>query len=194
MLLILTHENADFDAVASQLAAWKLYPGGVPLLSWRVNRNVEQFLTLYWDALPFMRPVDWHRSRVEKVILVDTLNLPSVRGIRPDKVEVLVIDHHELGEMPNEQWSYHTETVGATTTLLVEMLQERGLTVSVNEATLLLLGIHEDTGSLVYGTTTVRDAQATAWLMQQGAQLAVMKLRITSRKYKNTFVLDIIHL
>ncbi len=175
MLLILTHENADFDAVASQLAASKLYPEGVPLLSWRVNRNVEQFLTLYWDALPFMRPVDLRRSRVEKVILVDTLSLPSVRGIRPDKVDVLVIDHHELGDPPNEQWSYHTDTVGATTTLLVEMLQERGLSISVNEATLLLLGIHEDTGSLVYGTTTVRDAQATAWLMQQGAQLSVIR-------------------
>ena len=47
MLLILTHENADFDAVASQVAAHKLYPEGVPLLSWRVNRNVEQFMALY---------------------------------------------------------------------------------------------------------------------------------------------------
>ena len=47
MLLILTHENADFDAVASQLAAHKLYPEGVPLLSWRLNRNVNQFLNLY---------------------------------------------------------------------------------------------------------------------------------------------------
>jgi tRNA nucleotidyltransferase (CCA-adding enzyme) len=56
MLLILTHENSDFDAVASQMAASKLYPEGVPLLSWRVNRNVNQFLTLYWDAFDFVRP------------------------------------------------------------------------------------------------------------------------------------------
>ncbi|MCA9976726.1 MAG: hypothetical protein KC413_13280, partial [Anaerolineales bacterium] len=56
MLLILTHENADFDAVASQFAAYKLYPHGVPLLPRRINRNVDQFLTLYWNKLPYVRP------------------------------------------------------------------------------------------------------------------------------------------
>ena len=175
MLLILTHENADFDAVASQLAAYKLYPQGVPLLSWRVNRNVEQFLTLYWDAFPFMRPSDWRRQRVKRVLLVDTLTLPSVRGIRADRVEVQVIDHHDLEDNIVPDWSYHSEMVGATTTLLVEMLQIAGHTLTINEATLLLLGIHEDTGSLVYDTTTSRDVQATAWLMEQGAQLKVVR-------------------
>lgn len=175
MLLILTHENSDFDAVASQLAAHKLYPEGLPLLSWRVNRNVEQFLTLYWDALPFLRPVDWRRKRVSRVILVDTLVLPSVRGIRADKVHVQVIDHHEVGSERNESWSYHTEQVGATTTLLVEMLQASGLGLSANEATLLLLGIYEDTGSLVYDTTTDRDARAAAWLLEEGARLSVVR-------------------
>ncbi len=175
MLLILTHENADFDAVASQLAAHKLYPEGIPLLSWRVNRNVEQFLTLYWDAFPFLRPVDWQRRRVERVVLVDTLALPSVRGLRPDKVRVQVIDHHEMNAEREKLWSYHTEQVGATTTLLTEMLQEGGMALSVNEATLLLLGIHEDTGSLVYDTTTARDAQAAAWLLEQGANLSVVR-------------------
>jgi tRNA nucleotidyltransferase (CCA-adding enzyme) len=59
MRLILTHENADFDAVASLLAAAKLHPSATPLLPRRVNRNVDQFLTLYWDAFQFTRPSDW---------------------------------------------------------------------------------------------------------------------------------------
>jgi tRNA nucleotidyltransferase (CCA-adding enzyme) len=175
MLLILTHENADFDAVASQLAAQKLYPEGLPLLSWRINRNVEQFLTIYWDALPFLRPVDWQRKRVSRVVLVDTQVLPSVRGIRAEKVDVQVIDHHGVGDERDESWSYHTDQVGATTTLLVEMLQASGLSLSANEATLLLLGIHEDTGSLVYDTTTVRDARAATWLLEEGARLSVVR-------------------
>ncbi|UCG23523.1 MAG: DHH family phosphoesterase, partial [Chloroflexota bacterium] len=175
MLLILTHENADFDAVASQLAANKLYPEGVPLLSWRVNRNVEQFLALYWDAFKFVRPKDWRRQRVRRVILVDSLTLPSVRGIRPDRVEVQVIDHHELTGIPQENWSYHVEAVGAVTTLLVEMLQSAGMGLTVNEATLMLLGIHEDTGSLLYDTTTLRDVRAAAWLLEQGAQVSIVR-------------------
>jgi tRNA nucleotidyltransferase (CCA-adding enzyme) len=175
MLLILTHENADFDAVASQLAARKLYPEGIPLLSWRVNRNVLQYLNLYWDAFDFVRPGDWKRRRVNRILLVDTLALPSVRGVRPDKVQVQVIDHHEPIDDIDETWTYHVETVGATTTLAVEMLQDAGLNLTINEATLLLLGIHEDTGSLVYDTATARDVRAAAWLMEQGAQLAVLR-------------------
>lgn len=175
MLLILTHENADFDAVASQLAAHKLYPEGVPLLSWRVNRNVEQFLALYWDAFKFVRPDDWRRQKVSQVILVDTLALPSVRGMRPDRVVVQVIDHHELTDRQLKNWTYHTEPVGAATSLLVEMLQSAGMSLTANEATLLLLGIHEDTGSLLYDTTTVRDMRAAAWLLEQGAQVSVIR-------------------
>jgi tRNA nucleotidyltransferase (CCA-adding enzyme) len=175
MMLILTHENADFDAVASQLAAHKLYPEGIPLLSWRVNRNVLQYLNLYWDAFNFFRPHDWKRQKVNRILLVDTLSLPSVRGVRPDRVQVQVIDHHEIGDEIDSTWTYHVETVGATTTLAVEMLQDAGLNLTVNEATLLLLGIHEDTGSLVYDTTTSRDVLAAAWLMEQGAQLSVLR-------------------
>ncbi|MGB3714216.1 MAG: CBS domain-containing protein [Candidatus Promineifilaceae bacterium] len=175
MMLILTHENADFDAVASQLAAHKLYPEGIPLLSWRVNRNVLQYLNLYWDAFHFFRPYDWRRQRVNRILLVDTVTLPSVRGVRPDRVQVQVIDHHEMGDELDNSWIYHVETVGATTTLAVEMLQDAGLNLTVNEATLLLLGIHEDTGSLVYDTTTTRDVIAAAWLMEQGAQLSVLR-------------------
>jgi tRNA nucleotidyltransferase (CCA-adding enzyme) len=176
MLLILTHENSDFDAVASQLAAHKLYPEGVPLLSRRVNRNVSQFLALYWDALPFMRPDDWQRQRVEQVILVDTQSLPSVRGVRSEKTAVQVIDHHEAAEEGYpDTWNCRIDPIGATTTLLVEELEEGGNTLTAIEATLLLLGIHEDTGSLTYDTTTVRDVRAAAWLVEQGAQLSIVR-------------------
>lgn len=173
MLLILTHENADFDAVASQLAAHKLNPQGVPLLSRRVNRNVQQFLNLYWDSLPFVRPADWRRRRIEEVLLVDTHALSSVRGMvrRP---QVRVIDHH-IGHKQHEQWVYHVEAVGAATTLLVEMLQTAGLTLTEEEATMMLLGVYEDTGSLTYDTTTARDGRSAAWLIEQGARLNVVR-------------------
>jgi tRNA nucleotidyltransferase (CCA-adding enzyme) len=176
MLLILTHENGDFDAIASQLGAYKLYPHGTPLLPRRVNRNVLQFVTLYWDALPFVRPVDWQKRRVDEVLLVDTQSLSSVRGLIR-KPKVLVIDHHvNHGERGVQAgWTYQVEAVGATTTLLVERLQASGLALTTEEATLLLLGIYEDTGSLTYDTTTGRDALAASWLLDQGALLPVVR-------------------
>ena len=173
MRLILSHENADFDAVASQLAASKITPDSVMLLSRRLNRNVAQFLTLYWDAFRFVRPSEWRKRQVKEVLLVDTQALNTVRGMvaRPT---VHVIDHH-TEQTPPPEWTAQVEAVGATTTLLAERLQAQGVSLAPEEATLLLLGIYEDTGSLSYDTTTPRDAAAAAWLLEEGAILAVVR-------------------
>jgi tRNA nucleotidyltransferase (CCA-adding enzyme) len=48
---------------------------------------------------------------------------------------------------------------GATATPLIEQIRELPGRLSI-EATLLLLGIYEDTGSLTYANTTPRDLQS----------------------------------
>ena len=58
MHIIATHSNADFDAVASLLGAWHLYPDAIPILPSTLNRNVRDFVTLYEDQLPFMQQGD----------------------------------------------------------------------------------------------------------------------------------------
>ena len=80
--LILTHENTDFDGLASQLAAWKLYPQALPVLPRRPNRNLRDFLTLYWDELPYVRYEDLpRRAEVERIIVERTgLVVSSVYG------------------------------------------------------------------------------------------------------------------
>lgn len=173
MSLILTHEKTDFDAVASMLGAKKLFPAAVALLPRHLNRNVQQFLNLYWDSLPFVRPEDWRKRPVDHVILVDTQTVANVRGLA-SQPSVHVFDHH-VGQSLRPGWSYEVEPVGATVTLLVERWQANGLVPSAEEATLLLLGIYEDTGSLTYDTTTARDARAAAWLLEKGAQLGVAR-------------------
>ncbi len=173
LILILTHENADFDAVAAQLAAAKLYPRAIPVLPRRVNRNVRAFLNLYGDQLPFMLPDELIRRPVDQVILVDAQTMATVRGVGPH-TRVQIIDHHPLARELPPGWTYYGEPVGATTTLLVEGLAERGIGLTWVEATFMLLGIYEDTGSLTYPSTTPRDLRAAAWLMERGADLAVL--------------------
>jgi tRNA nucleotidyltransferase (CCA-adding enzyme) len=174
MDLIFTHEHADFDAVASQLAVHKLIPEARPMLANRLNRNVRHFVRLYWDTLPFIEHKDVPKQHVNRVWVVDSQSLQKIRGI--DKyTQVEVIDHHALrGELPNS-WKVRIEEVGANTTLLVERIQEAHIPLTSIEATLLALGIYEDTGSLSYGTTTPRDAYAAAWLLDQGAVLDVLR-------------------
>ncbi len=174
MKVILTHDHADFDAVASQLGAHKLYPDAVPVLPRQMNRNVREFMSLYSGFLPFVSARDISRRRVELAILVDTQGVAAVRGM-DSNTRVLVIDHHAPGEGMPKEWQYIGDRVGANTTLLVEKIAEKGIAITPLEATLLLLGIYEDTGSLLYSTTTPRDVKAAAWLLEQGANLEIVR-------------------
>ncbi|MBI3942072.1 MAG: CBS domain-containing protein [Chloroflexi bacterium] len=173
MEVILSHENADFDAIASMLAASRLFPEAVPVLPRRLNRNVADFLTLYQDQFPFRRPDDVPRQKVERAILVDTSSIIQVRGMRDD-TPWLVIDHHTQDKESRPNTEYHLEEMGATTTILTQDLCQRGISLTPIEATLLMLGIYEDTGSLSYVTTRPQDVHCAGWLLAQDAKLEVV--------------------
>lgn len=167
---ILTHENADFDAIASLAAAKKIYPDAVALLPRRLNRNVQDFLVLYGGPFDFTPQDQVPRRRFKRVLLVDTQTLPSARGL-VDAPAIHILDHHALAHALGEHTTFTGGETGATTTLLVETLREKNLPLSRLEATLLALGIYEDTGSLSYMDTTPRDLNAAAFLVEQGASL-----------------------
>ncbi len=172
MKLILTHSNADFDAIAAALAASKLYPDHVPVIPDRLNRNVYSFMTLYRNGLPFINENEIRPDEVDGIILVDTQRLPKIKNLK-DTVPQRIIDHHQPFQQTD---TISSEPVGAATTLLVEQLQVSSLlSLSSIEATLLALGIYEDTGSLSYGTTTPRDIRAAAWLLEQNAVLDTVR-------------------
>lgn len=175
MKIILTHNNADFDAVASMLAAHKLDPHSQPVLPSRMLRSVAEFLALYRNGLPFISQEDFHpEETVKHITLTDTQTYPEMANI-PDDLPTLIIEHHaqERRLRPNETWI--GEEVGATTTLLVEQLKDRRISINSLEATLLMLGIYADTGMLTYGGTTPRDIQAAAWLLEKGAALDTVR-------------------
>ncbi len=173
LTIILTHEHTDFDALASMLAAARLYPQALPVLPRQMNRNLEAFLTIYGEMLPFIRQGDLPSAQIDHVILVDTQVAQPLRGMH-SRTTGHIIDHHPLMRDLQPGWTFSGEEVGSTTTLLVEKLAEQGLTIRPVEATLLALGIFEDTGSLSYETTTARDLRSAAWLLEHGANLLVV--------------------
>lgn len=172
MNLILTHEQADFDAIASLVAANLLDPEALAVLPRRVNRNVRAYLTLYQDKLPFVEFDDLSRKRVKRLTLVDTQSMVSVKGYGRH-TQVHVVDHHPANPDLDPSWTVNIDEVGATTTLLVETLQESSIDMDVVTATILVLGIYEDTGSLSYSSTTSRDVRAAAWLLDCGANMTI---------------------
>lgn len=174
MHVILTHEQADFDAVAASLGAYLMNEQAYPVLPRRMNRNVRAFLTLYGAELPFVETRDLPSGEsIETVTLVDTQSLVTLKGMS-QRSAVQVVDHHQLRPELPENWTVRVDQVGACTTLFVEGLREHNGVLNSIHATLLLLGIYEDTGSLTYTGTTSRDMRAAAYLLEQGASLQIL--------------------
>ncbi|HMO57251.1 MAG TPA: CBS domain-containing protein [Roseiflexaceae bacterium] len=170
MQIILTHSYSDFDAVAAQFAAARIYPDAIPILSRQLNENVREYVALHAEELPFVRLID-APSTVTHVILVDTAVIPVLAGFDPAQAAVTIIDHHGFNRDLEAHEQLIIEDVGATTTILVRRMIERGITVTPVEATLLLLGIYEDTGSLSLPGTREADVACAAWLFGQGARV-----------------------
>ncbi|MBN1579681.1 MAG: CBS domain-containing protein [Anaerolineae bacterium] len=170
--IILTHENADLDAIAALFGASKLYPEAIPVLPRRVNRNARHFLTLYGADMGLKRVEELDRRRITHVILVDTQSMVTIKGMVQEP-EVQVVDHHPLSRELRPGWSFSGDVLGAATTLLIEWMVQENVLITPIEATLFLLGIYEDTGSLSYLTTTPRDVHCVAWLLEQGASLEI---------------------
>jgi len=176
--VILGHVNVDFDALASMVAAKKLYPEAVMVFAGSVNRNVREFIALHGDVLEFRDPRSLDREAISRLIVVDNRIAERLGEFRdlPGKegVEVFVYDHHPPSPQDMKGIHDYSEYLGATTTVLVRIIQRQKIPISPFEATLFALGIHEDTGSLTYAGTTPEDAEALAYLMRRGANLEVI--------------------
>lgn len=166
----MTHEQADFDALGALLGATLLTGSALPVTPRRLNRNARSFLTLYGQDLPFVDAQDLPQEAIEQVTLVDTQSLVTLRGLGGN-ARVNIVDHHPARADLDPEWNVDIEKTGASTTIFTERLQDLGYNLSLIQATLLLLGIYEDTGSLSYTSTTPRDVRAAAYLLEQGASL-----------------------
>ncbi|BAZ53561.1 polynucleotide adenylyltransferase region [Nostoc sp. NIES-4103] len=179
MDLILCHTTADFDALGAAVGLTCLLPGSKIVLTGGAHPPVRDFLALHRDEYALIERRSVNPEKIRSLRVVDTqqrdrlgkaaewLDLPNLK-------EIIVYDHHlgQASDIPANE-SY-IEPVGATTTLMVEQLQQQHISLTPAVATVMALGIHVDTGSLTYESATSRDALALAWLMQQGASLPVI--------------------
>ncbi|MGB4300780.1 MAG: CBS domain-containing protein [Acetomicrobium sp.] len=176
MKVITTHIGADFDSLASMIAAAKLYPGAVPCFSGSASRNVRDYLKRYQSRYKVVTPRKVKMDEVTTLIVVDTRSAsrigPFAALVGKKDVTIHVYDHHPgdvLDELPA---SYsRVEVLGACTTLLVEVILERGIAISPHEATLFAMGIYEDSGALTFGSTCRKDYEIIATLRELGADM-----------------------
>ena len=184
MEVITTHTNADFDAMASMLAAKKLYPDAVVAFSGSQEQGLRDFFvqsTFY--AFDFAKIKDVDFDRVTRLILVDIRDPnrigPFKKLLNAKDLEIHVYDHHPLSDGDIRGDIEHIADVGATVTIFVEILKERNVSITPDEATIMMLGIYEDTGSLTFASTTTRDYRAAAYLLEAGANLNIVSDMLT---------------
>lgn len=176
--IVVGHANPDFDAYASTVAATKLYAGSRGVFLGTQNSNVREFDALHREFFDFVELKGLDLSSIERLIMVDTRDpgrLGELAAVAMDpNVEVIVYDHHPPMADDIGRGEDRSEETGATTSVLAHELRERGISVTPLEASVMALGIHEDTGSLTYPGSTAYDADALAFLMAQGADIEVV--------------------
>ncbi len=162
-LVVLT-EGADLDSLSSAYAFLKLFKDSKlykpSYLSRRAGRVFKDFQHLF-------RVTDEIHECID-LLLADVSSLDRLpEEIRKANIRnITIYDHHK----PDiDEFEGKVEEVGSATTLLVEELMRRGIELTPEEATLIALGIYEDTGNFTYAGTTPRDLRACAWLMEKGA-------------------------
>ena len=179
MRIITTHINADFDGMASMIAAQKLYPDGLLVFPGSQEKTLRDFIsqTLLY-RYEFLKAKQIILSSVTSLVVVDTRTSarigPLAACLKNPGISLHLYDHHPKSDGDLRGDLEVIRDVGSTMTLLTEILREKDIAVSAEEATIFSLGIYEDTGSLTHLTTTPDDMRAAAWLLEKGAKLDVI--------------------
>lgn len=175
MQVITTHINADFDSLASMVAAKKLYPDARIVFPGSQEGNLRYLLKIPEYKVRYHKPKEIDLGSIDHLILVDTRMADRIgdlaKVLDAPGLTIHIFDHH-----PSHPNDIHGQVevvrpVGATTTLFVKIFQEKGIDITPHEATIMALGIYEDTGCLTFSSTTADDLHAAGYLLERGANL-----------------------
>jgi tRNA nucleotidyltransferase (CCA-adding enzyme) len=177
MDVITTHINADFDCLGGMIAAKKLYPKAEMVFAGAQERSLREFfLKSASYAYAFKRAKDIDFSAIKRLILVDVRQADRIgpfgevaqrEGCRTAYLRSSPGWRRQSAGSPG----VHVEPVGSTVTVFCRLFKERNIHPNSDEATLMMLGLYEDTGNLMFSSTTVQDYHAAAFLLEHGAHL-----------------------
>jgi nanoRNase/pAp phosphatase (c-di-AMP/oligoRNAs hydrolase) len=160
--------NAAFDS-ASHFPTFVVLPRGA-------HPAVQKFLSLHKHLFPIrsLKSLPSDLSGLNRLALCDAQRrdrLGPAENLLQYAKRITVVDHHIDQDSDIPATDYVVDHVGSVSTMIAERLMKAEHNVHVTEAesTLLALGIHADTGSLTFDSTTPRDAMALAWCLSQGA-------------------------
>lgn len=175
--IAVTHKMPDFDAIASAYAAYRLYDLDAIVTATSYDTAVNEYVSTLETPLPIVRMKEKDIENIESLDLLVVTDCKLANRLEPLDVllpkakKTIVFDHHPAHGQDIEADEIYVEEIGSCSAVLVHKMKAAGLTLSPEEATLIMTGIYEDTGMLTFGSTTVKDMEAAAWLLSFGANL-----------------------
>jgi tRNA nucleotidyltransferase (CCA-adding enzyme) len=174
--IITSHVNADFDAIGAMLAAQKLYPDAVIIFPGSQEKSLRDFFISSMSYLfNMVDPEMIDFSETATLVIVDTRQKNRLTRVSPllEKKDLFIeiYDHHPPMDNDIRGNVDISKAYGATTTILSEILQEQKISLTPEEATVMALGIYEDTGNFTYSSTTQADFIQAGFLLACGASL-----------------------
>ena len=129
MELIVTHIAADFDALASVVAARKLYPEAKAVLPGSPEKAVREFLSLWQDELKLDVEKEIDLNSVTKLILVET-RIASRIGraaelLGKKGLEIEIYDHHPRTGYDIKASKDVYKQTGATVSIMADILKKK---------------------------------------------------------------------
>lgn len=184
MKVITTHINADFDTIGAMVGAKKLYPDALMVFPGGLQKNLRQAvrsLSSMKNSITITDIKDIDMSKITTLILVD-IKSPSRIGNFKDildksgdkKIEIHIYDHHPRNLTDIKGAVEVIKPYGSTTTIFAELIKEKNLKLSPEEATIMLAGIYEDTGRLSFPSTCREDFDSASFLFSIGADLNIL--------------------
>jgi tRNA nucleotidyltransferase (CCA-adding enzyme) len=171
--IITSHANADFDALSAIVAAGKLYADATLVFPGSQERNLKNFFiqsATYLFNFKSAKQIDL--SSVRRLVLVDTRQRDRISHVAQvldnPGLEIHIYDHHPASDDDLDGDFNDIRPWGSATAILTLILKDKKVTLSPDEATILGLGIYEDTGNFTFASTTSHDLNAAAWLVDQG--------------------------
>lgn len=183
--IITGHMNADFDALAAMVAAGKLYPDATLIAPTMLERQGSH---LFSDSIAYLfnlrQPKECDLSGVELLVVVDTHQASRIEHVSQvldnPGLKIHVYDHHPDSDNDLPAEFREVRLWGSCTAILTHIIKERGVSLNEDEATMLGLGIYEDTGSFTFTSTTEHDLLAAAYLRGFGMDLETISELISS--------------
>ncbi len=176
MKVITSHNNADFDSLSSMVAAKKIYPDALLVFPGSQEKTLRDFLihsTIYVYDIAKIKNINY--NEVDTLILVDTRQKSRIgelaKLVDNDKVKIHIYDHHPPSSDDIKGDLEIIKNTGATATIIIHILKEKGVPISPEEATIMMLGLYEETGSFQYPSTTTQDFDAASFLLSKGANV-----------------------